>query len=138
MSKPVLYLATPYSHPDPAVRQERYERVTQAAARLIGLGHIVHSPITLTHPLELAGGIVRPAEFWLEFDLPFMQMCAELVILTLAGWKESHGIAYEKRMFESMGRPVSYLVPGYEDQRFSELGLNVELRKRGLGLATTE
>jgi hypothetical protein len=118
MSKPVLYLATPYSHPDPVIRQLRYEQVTKSAARLIDLGHIVHSPITLTHPIEMALGGVRPAAFWLEFDRPFIEMCSELVVLTLAGWKESVGVAYERQLFEELGRPVSFLVPGYEEQRF--------------------
>jgi hypothetical protein len=133
VSKPVLYLATPYSHPSPAVRKERFEQVTQAAARLVSLGHVVHSPITLTHPIEQVllsqGGAPPSTAFWLAFDRPFMSMCDELVVLTLEGWEQSHGVAHEVLAFKTMGRPITYVIPGHEATRYTEFGWRCEQRK---------
>lgn len=43
----MIYLASPYSHPAPAVRQERYEAACAATATLTREGHPVFSPISL-------------------------------------------------------------------------------------------
>ena len=40
----MIYLASPYSHPDPAVREERFREACRAAAKLISLGRIVSRP----------------------------------------------------------------------------------------------
>ena len=37
------YLANPYSHLDPDVREQRYRAACRAAARLMWAGHIVFS-----------------------------------------------------------------------------------------------
>jgi Domain of unknown function (DUF1937) len=49
----LIYLACPYSDPSAAVRLQRFEHATKAAAALIQQGHIVFSPITMTHPIDL-------------------------------------------------------------------------------------
>jgi hypothetical protein len=52
-SQKIIYLGSPYTHPDPKVREERFEKATRAAAHLVEKGHIVYSPITMTHPIDL-------------------------------------------------------------------------------------
>ena len=44
----IIYLAGPYSHPDPDVREARYQALTDAATKLVMDGHIVFSSITVT------------------------------------------------------------------------------------------
>jgi hypothetical protein len=63
----MIYLASPYSHPDPAVRQERYEAVCQAAAELISRGHIVFSPVAHSHTIATYG-LPGDWEFWQRTD----------------------------------------------------------------------
>lgn len=110
----IVYLAGPYSHADPRVREQRYEELTATAAWLVKYsGYIVFSPITLTHPLEAAMGSAStfsdPNSPWLEFDQPFMKVCDVCCVLTLPGWRESAGVKHEIEWFESQGRPVWYL-----------------------------
>ena len=51
MMKPKrIYLACPYWHEDPEMREERYQMVTSKTARLMELGYQVFSPITHSHP----------------------------------------------------------------------------------------
>lgn len=45
-----VYLATPYSHPDPKVREARFQAVNAVAAQLMRDGHHVYSPISHAHP----------------------------------------------------------------------------------------
>lgn len=110
MSRPIVYLATPYSHPDLAVVEARVDAVNRAAAKLVAEGHVVFSPITMTHPLGvLLGNHLSPV--WYEFDHPFMDASAECVVLTLDGWRESLGVAREIAYFAAQGKPVRYMEP---------------------------
>jgi nucleoside 2-deoxyribosyltransferase len=108
----IIYLAGPYTHPDPFVRENRYAALTEAAAKLIKDGHIVFSPITHLHPVD---AFLRPTEYdtdwWFALDEPFMAACTELVILTLDGWEDSKGTAAERAWFEERGLPVTFMEP---------------------------
>jgi nucleoside 2-deoxyribosyltransferase len=64
--KPVIYLASPYSHPDPAVRQCRFELACMAAARRMERGLIVYSPIAHSHPIEQFMAQQQSHEFWMD------------------------------------------------------------------------
>jgi hypothetical protein len=110
----VIYLACPYTHPDPAVRRARFEIATAVAADLIRAGHIVYSPITMTHPIDLvlAGeSNTLGSEYWVAFDEAFMEMCSEMVVIQLDGWQQSNGIRREMAYFTDRKKPIRYLDP---------------------------
>ena len=107
----IIYLAAPYTDPDPAIRQERYERVTEAAMRLVEQDHIVFSPLTHSHPIEVLSSAIRPSDWWCDFDETFMAVCTEMAILPLPGWERSSGVARERAYFEERGRPVWIIEP---------------------------
>lgn len=112
MVRPIIYLATPYSHDDPAVREARYVAVTRYAARMIRQGHVVFSPISMSHPIEVIGGDEpAPSDVWVDFDEPFMEACAEAVVLMLPGWEQSRGVAREIAYFTARGKPVRFVEP---------------------------
>ena len=49
---PYVYLASPFSHPDPEVRKERVAAIAKITARLIAEGHIVFSPVAYTAEIQ--------------------------------------------------------------------------------------
>jgi hypothetical protein len=51
----MIYLASPYSHPDPAVREARFREACRAAAKLMRLGQPAFSPIVHGHPIAVYG-----------------------------------------------------------------------------------
>ena len=104
-----IYLACPYSHPDPAVREARFEAVNRAAAQLMRLGHSVFSPISMTHPIAEAADLPKGWDFWAAQDLPFLEWCDKVVVLMLPGWKESTGVDEEVRIALDMGKIVEYI-----------------------------
>lgn len=110
-SRGIVYLACPYTHPDYGVREARFHSANRAAAQLIKQGRIVYSPITMTHPLdgELAGESTMGSDYWVNFDLAFMEACSEMVVLMADGWRESSGIKREIAYFEERGKPISYI-----------------------------
>ena len=103
--KPVIYLASPYSHPDPAVRTERFLDACEAATKLIHSGHLVYSPIAHSHPLVLQG-LPTDWEYWRMLDMAMLSRCQELVVLVIDGWAESEGV--QIRAANEMGIPVRY------------------------------
>jgi Domain of unknown function (DUF1937). len=110
MSKPIVYLACPYSHPDFQIRLDRFNASAQAAALLIRRGLVVYSPITMTHPIDVVlaeNQSTMGSDYWVDFDEAFMDVCSEMFILTLDGWRDSNGIRREIEYFERQGKKIS-------------------------------
>ncbi len=114
MARKIVYLACPYTDPDPSVRVLRFNAATEAAADLIRAGQVVYSPITMTHPIDLvlAGKTnTLGSDYWVAFDGAFMDVCSEIVVLKLEGWERSRGIRREIAYFEAHGKPIRLLSP---------------------------
>lgn len=107
----MIYLAAPYSHDDPAVRQQRFERINRVAARLMSDGARLFSPISHTHPICLAGRLPTGWDYWERYDRTILDACDALLVLMLDGWKESTGVAAEIDIADELGLPVSWLQP---------------------------
>ena len=105
--KSLVYLAAPYSHDDPAVRQERFEKINEAASFLMRRGLRIFSPISHSHPIALAGGLPGDWEFWKGYDEEILSACRALVVLLLPGWDTSTGVREETKIATGM-IPVSW------------------------------
>lgn len=105
----LTYVANPYSHPDPAVRQQRYEEVCRFTAERMAAGEVCFSPIAHSHPIEVVGGLVRDGDFWEKQDAPYLNACDKLVVLMLDGWMSSKGVAHEIKVAKERGIPVEYV-----------------------------
>lgn len=93
----VDYLASPYSHEDPAVRQSRFHAACAAAAALMCRGRLVFSPIAHSHSIAqyLPDEMVCDFDFWMLQDLPMLIRAQRLIVLMLDGWRESRGVHRE-------------------------------------------
>lgn len=109
--KTLIYLAVPYSHPDPAVRLARFETVNKHAATMMQNGLHIFSPISHTHPIALAGSLPLGWEFWRAYDRAILQVCSKLVVLCLDGWHESKGVKGEIEIADELGIPVEFIDP---------------------------
>lgn len=107
----MIYLASPYTHDDPNVKVRRFELASKAAAVLMQRGEIVFSPIAMTHPMAIYGGLSGAWDFWKRFDTAFVKACEELWVLQLAGWDKSVGVSAEIVLACEMGRPIKYIDP---------------------------
>lgn len=106
----MIYLASPYSHPDPAIRQQRYEAVCIAAAALMRNGVYVFSPIAHSHGIA-AHGLGLDWAAWAKYDRDMLGRCDALWVLILDGWDASTGIAGEIEIAAEFVKPVRYLTP---------------------------
>jgi len=106
----MIYLASPYSHSDPSVREQRFQAACAAAAQFLREGQLVFSPIAHSHPL-VPYGLPTPWSFWARFDSQFLERCDELVVLMLDGWEASVGVQAEIDYARRRGKPVWYRAP---------------------------
>ena len=106
MSRPLVYLAIPYSHDDVAVQDERFELANRAAAALMAKGHIVYSPISHCHPIAKAGKLPVEWEYWKGMAQSYLSCCRIMFVLCIDGWRESIGVQGEIDIAQSMDIPV--------------------------------
>jgi hypothetical protein len=104
----MIYLASPYSHPDPLVRQARFEAACRAAAELVNAGHAVIAPVVQGHPL-VRYGVPGDWAFWEPLAREYLARCDKLVVLQLDGWRESQGVQAELALARALGKRVDYL-----------------------------
>ena len=107
-----IYLASPYSHPDPKVRQVRHELVCGKAAELMLEGYVVFCPIAHTAPIEQYGPpeiLKKDGDFWLRQDFAILDMCDAVVVYKLPGWDKSYGVKEEVSRAQRQGQPVRYV-----------------------------
>jgi Domain of unknown function (DUF1937) len=103
----MIYLASPYSHPDPAVRDQRYVAACRATVRLLLAGKSVFSPIVHGHPLVQLG-LSGDWLFWARHDQWHLSRCDEVLVLAIPGWDESEGVQAEIHLAQRLGKVVRY------------------------------
>jgi hypothetical protein len=108
LERRMIYLASPYSHENPDVQEARFKAVCLVAAKLIGRGHMIFSPIAHSHPIALHG-LAGDWQTWRAFDLAMIDACKEVWMLLLPGWGKSEGMRDEEEYAMSLGKPVRYL-----------------------------
>ena len=88
----MIYLASPYFSPDPALLKLRVQNIKRIARQMMIRGDIVFSPIAYSAALKLK--TFEHAD-WMRFDLSVLSQCSRMVIVPLQGWRESKGVAEE-------------------------------------------
>lgn len=108
-SDKIFYLASPYSHKDPEVRQARYDKNVWAAGELTGLGLMIFSPIVHNHPIKETGKPPSAFIYWMTFDLSILRNCAGLLVMDLEGVDESAGVGVEISLAKALDIPIWHL-----------------------------
>uniref|UniRef100_A0A6M3KGZ6 DUF1937 domain-containing protein n=1 Tax=viral metagenome TaxID=1070528 RepID=A0A6M3KGZ6_9ZZZZ len=109
MDKKIVYLAIPYSHPDPDIRKMRFELANKMAAKLLEEEFNVLSPISHSHPISLYMENSNDSDYWTKNSLEFLKFCDELIVYCLPGWEGSKGVAKEIEFAKAKGIPIRYL-----------------------------
>lgn len=111
----MIYLACPYTHDNPAVALKRVVLATKVAGIYVARGAHIYSPLTHSHYIHSAMDPKeqKDADFWINFNWPFMEACSEMIIIQTEGWRESKGIRREIEYFKSVKKPISFFLPEY-------------------------
>lgn len=105
------YLASPYSNPDPDIKEHRYREALRCLAHYTKIGFVIFSPIVHSYPIEIHHSLPGDWEFWKKFDHDFISNSDELWILLIDGWAASIGIRQEIVIALKLNKPVRFVVP---------------------------
>ena len=106
-----IYIASPYSDPDPEVMRLRYRRVCKIVAELMEQypDHLFFSPIAHSHGLAEYGFIDPGHETWMWVDKAFMNLMDEVWIVAMQGRYGSDGIKAEIQHAKETNKPVRWM-----------------------------
>lgn len=111
-SEGYVYLASPYSHPDPFIREGRYLRTMKEMTEYLQKGVYIYSPIVHCHELAKIADMPKDAKFWENYNHMMLHCAAQLWVLMIPGWKESLGVAAEIVYAASEAHiPLVYIEP---------------------------
>ena len=109
--KPLIYLASPYTHDDPEVRYWRFKEAERYTAKAIRRGEIIFSPIVYAHTMAANYNLPFTADYWSDFNYRMILHCEEVVVLQLQGWRESSGVKAEITLARDLKRMVRMVWP---------------------------
>src|SRR6478752_4572437 len=97
----MIYLASPYSHPDPLIMKTRFLLAEQVTATLLKERLWTYSPIVHCH--ELSQKFTLPTDFayWKEYNFHMLRRAEGFWILAIPGWQESKGVTAELDAWQS-------------------------------------
>jgi len=104
----MIYLASPYSHPDPAIQEERYREALQCVHYYAKRGLVVYSPIVHWHNVAKEFELPGDAAFWAKQNQAMLEKASQIIVLNIEGWKESKGLDQEIGWAEMLNIPISF------------------------------
>lgn len=103
----MIYVASPYSHPDEALRAHRFYCVQAYCVELMKQGQHPFSPIMYWHEVAVKCDLPLDAGFWPKYNLGMLRIAEAVDVLMLPGWQESKGVMMEINTAEHLFIPVT-------------------------------
>jgi hypothetical protein len=107
----MIYLASPYSHPDTLIMKTRFLLAEQATAILTIAGQHVYSPIVHYHEIARKFTLQTDFAFWKFINFDMIRKADAFYILNIDGWETSKGVAAEKAFAQECGLTISAVNP---------------------------
>ena len=107
----MIYVASPFTHPDKLVMGLRRNAAFRYTANLIEQGKSAFSPIVYGWPFFIEHRAPPNFEFWQDFNERMLYLAEEVHVLQLDGWDRSRGIAHEIDFSTRIGTPIRYIMP---------------------------
>lgn len=108
-SKGFVYVANPYSHTDPDVREMRYDQTAAYVAAKLREGEVLYSPIVHHHHMAMQHTLPFDWPFWRHIDGTMLASAKSMRVLQLDGWEKSVGVQAEIAIAIALGIPVEYV-----------------------------
>lgn len=107
----MIYLASPYSSPNPLLRSRRFICAREFMWHHMQMGVVLISPIVYGH--QFARDFDAPTDHraWLTLNEDLYAGSSEVWVLKLKGWEESHGVNLEIAWAERDMKPISFKEP---------------------------
>lgn len=104
-----IYLASPYSDPDPEIRKQRIRLAEAKTVELIEAGNKVFSPVACSGRL-LELGCEQDDNYWYDWSMSFLEHWADVLgFYRIDGFERSKGMSREWDYAYARKMPVIYL-----------------------------
>jgi hypothetical protein len=105
----LIFVASAYSHADPAVMQARFEQVEHGISRWLRRNFPVFSPIVYCHRITHKYTMPKDAAWWKAMNDSWLLSSEQLWVATwVDGWEESEGVDGEIVLAAVNNIPISY------------------------------
>lgn len=105
----MIYIASPYSHPNAEIMMERYHKVILYTGLRLSEGVVAFSPIVHCHSIAVHCNLPINFEFWKNYNFGMLKLASSLEVLTIQGWDESAGVKAEIEFAYGNGIPTRYV-----------------------------
>ena len=102
------YLASPYSG-TPEQMEKRYYDVMECTCNVMRHGQHAFSPILHCHRMALEHDMPTDAKFWNSYNKAMLSSAVVLFVLTIEGWRESKGVAFEREFAVALKIPEIFI-----------------------------
>lgn len=104
----MIYLASPYTHPNEAIRIRRFILARDFVHSHLCENVILFSPIVYTHQLAMTHQMPVEAQFWKFFNEDILRKADSMWVLKIDGWDESVGVLHEIEFAAKIRLPIEY------------------------------
>lgn len=105
------YLASPYTHVDPAIMDRRYEISCHATCWFLVWRIWIYSPIVHCHEIAKKWELPRTWDFWRDYNDAMLAPAKRLMILAIDGWQDSAGVNHEAWFAKQHNIPIEFIRP---------------------------
>lgn len=106
----MIYLATPYWHPEQDIRDERTLKAKLLTRSFMRRGLPAYSPIV--HGRAMEEGLTQlpfSNDEWVTFDFLYIKSASYILVCQIDGWQQSKGIQREVEFCSTNNIPVLML-----------------------------
>lgn len=104
----MIYVACPYSDPDPDVVQYRMDVFADTVCQMLLNDLIPVSPL-LNHFVIGDHDVPLNWQFWSKYSRTLLSKCSELHVLCVEHWDSSEGVLAEIELAKTLGLPITYI-----------------------------
>ena len=108
LSSESWYIASPYSHENPEIVQERVAAAKRVEAFMAEKYSVITVYVPIANTTEQQKRGVKPKKGWYLYDFDRLKTADRLVVLMLDGWEDSIGVALEIAYALGKGLDISY------------------------------
>ena len=123
MKNQLVFIATPYSHSDPTIVEQRRKTVGNVCARLIEKGvHPISPGLYGLSLMEFKAKEDTSWESWSDLCIAILKKCSAMFIIDVKDWEKSNGVKGELEKALLLDIPVYLLNPEtLEINKFKQL-----------------
>jgi hypothetical protein len=88
------------------------DTIERIAAKFVDASVSVYVPVAHTHHVAKHTTLPPDSSVWVDLNLPFMHPAKGMIVVRMANWEVSSGIAAERKFFRQRGRPIVDVTEG--------------------------